>query len=122
MSSMTGLAETEELEQVKLFENQLLQRELTLGEALGNITATTELKNLSATININIQTKSEITEKIAQAINTQVLGEKEHNKLISILDLNIKKGNTSLLKELIFLEKMVDKFQKFVNNFRLHSI
>ena len=27
MSSMTGLAETEELEQVKLFENQLLQRE-----------------------------------------------------------------------------------------------
>ena len=120
---MTGLAETEELEQVKLFENQLLQRELTLGEALGNLTArgsvlTTELKNLSAVININIPMESEINEKIGQVINNQVLGEKEVNKLISILDLNIKKGNriTSLLTELIFLEKMVDKFQKYVNN------
>ena len=74
---MTGLAETEELEQVKLFENQLLQRELTLGEALRNLTArgsvlTTELKNLSAAININNQTESEINEKIAQVINNQV--------------------------------------------------
>ena len=120
---MTGLAETEELEQVKQFENQLLKRELTQGEALGNLTAhgsvlTSELKNISAAININIQTESEINKKIAQVINTQVLGEKEVNKLISILDLNIKKGNrmTSLLTELIFLEKMVSKFQKYVNN------
>ena len=69
-------------------------------------------------ISINIQTESEINEKIAQVINTQVLWEKEVNKLISILDLNIKKGNrmTSLLTELIFLEKMVSKFQKYVNN------
>ena len=123
LSSMTGLAEQQEINEVKQFENQLLQREKTLGETLGVLTArgnvvTKELQDISKSITENLQTESDIYNKITEVINNQILGDKEVNKLIGILDQNIKKANriTSILSELLLLEKTVDKFQKYVNN------
>ena len=85
LSSMTGLAEQQEINEVKQFENQLLQREKTLGETLGVLTArgnviTKELQDISKSMTENLQTESDIYNKITEVINNQILGDKEVNK------------------------------------------
>ena len=54
---------------------------------------TKELQDISKSITENLQTESDIYNKITEVINNQILGDKEVNKLIGILDQKIKKAN-----------------------------
>ena len=62
LSSMTGLAEENELEDMRRFENELLERENSLGSTFGNLTIQDE--ELTKRI-------QEISEKIAKSLTDE---------------------------------------------------
>ena len=123
LSSMTGLAEEDDMIQTKQFENTLLEREKSLEQALGKLNSrdsdlTTQLKKMSTELQNSLKTESSINDKIADILSQQITGEQEVNKLIQILDKSIKKCNkvTAILAELQFLEQTIEKFKKWINN------
>ena len=123
LSSMTGLAEEDDMIQTKQFENTLLEREKSLEQALGKLNSrdsdlTKQLKKMSTELQNSLKTESSINDKIADILSQQITGEQEVNKLIQILDKSIKKCNkvTAILAELQFLEQTIEKFKKWINN------
>ena len=123
LSSMTGLAEQNELEQMKRFENELLERENTLGNTFGNLTIqdqelTKRIQNISEKMTKSLADEQQINEQITKIISSQISGEQNVNKILGILDKNIKKTNqlTQIMMELIFLEKTVEKYKLWITN------
>ena len=97
LSSMTGLAEQNELEQMKRFENELLERENTLGNTFGNLTIqdqelTKRIQNISEKMTKSLADEQQINEQITKIISSQISGEQNVNKILGILDKNIKKN------------------------------
>jgi len=123
LSSMTGLAEQNELEDMKRFENELLERENTLGSTFGNLTIqdqelTQSIQNISEKMAKSLHEEQQINEQITKIISSQISGEQNVNKILGILDKNIKKTNklTQILMELLFLEKTVEKYKMWITN------
>ena len=123
LSGMTGLATNSEVEEVRIFENNLLEREKTLSESLGQLRSrdsslTLQLQNMSKELSDSFKTESAINTQITSIMTSQLSGEQNVNKLILILDKNIKKSNkiTAILAELLFLENTLSKFKKWINN------
>ena len=98
LSGMTGLATNSEVEEVRIFENNLLEREKTLSESLGQLRSrdsslTLQLQNMSKELSDSFKTESAINTQITSIMTSQLSGEQNVNKLILILDKNIKKSN-----------------------------
>ena len=98
LSSMTGLAEEKELEDMKRFENELLERENSLGSTFGNLTIqdqelTKRIQNISEKMAKSLTNEQTINEQITKFISSQISGEQNVNKINGILDKNIKKTN-----------------------------
>ena len=123
LSSMTGLAEQNKLEEMKRFENELLERENTLGNTFGNLTIqdqelTKRIQNISEKMAKSLADKQQINEQITKIISSQISGEQNVNKILGILNKNIKITNqlTQILMELLFLEKTVEKYKLWITN------
>ena len=94
---MTGLAEEKELEDMRRFENELLERENSLGNTFGNLTIqdqelTNRIQNISKKMAKSLSDEQYINEQITKIISSQVSGEQNVNKILGILDKNIKKN------------------------------
>jgi len=123
LSSMTGLAEENELEDMRRFENELLERENSLGSTFGNLTIqdeelTKRIQEISEKIAKSLTDEQSINEQITRIISSQVSGEENVNKILSILDKNIKRSNklTQVIMELLLLEKTIDKYKLWITN------
>ena len=123
LSSISGLAEQDDIDIIKGFENGLLDREKSLEEALGKLSSrdanlTSDLKQMSMNLKNSLKTESIINDKITEILSKQVTGEQEVNRIIAILDKGIKKSNkmTAILSELQLLENTMNKFKKWLNN------
>ena len=95
---MSGLAEQDDIDIIKGFENGLLDREKSLEEALGKLSSrdanlTSDLKQMSMNLKNSLKTESIINDKITEILSKQVTGEQEVNRIIAILDKGIKKSN-----------------------------
>ena len=123
LSSMTGLAEENELEDIRRFENELLERENSLGSTFGNLTLqdaelTKRIQEISEKMAKSLTDEQSINEQITKIISSQVSGEENVNKVLSILDKNIKRSNklTQVIMELLLLEKTIEKYKLWITN------
>jgi len=120
---MTGLAEENELEDIRRFENELLERENSLGSTFGNLTLqdaelTKRIQEISEKMAKSLTDEQSINEQITKIISSQVSGEENVNKVLSILDKNIKRSNklTQVIMELLLLEKTIEKYKLWITN------
>ena len=123
LSAGTGLAEQTELNSLKEFENDLLIREQSLAKSFGNFTVSenilkSDIRNISDILLKSLSDEQVINEKLSELINTQMSGDKQTNKILSILDTGLKKNNklTQIFAELLFLQKSLDKVKKWIDN------
>ena len=123
LSSMTGLAEENELEDMRRIENELLERENSLGNTFGNLTIqdeelTKRIQEISEKIAKSLADEQDINEQITKIISSQISGEENVNKILGILDKNIKRSKklTQIIMELLLLEKTIDKYKLWITN------
>ncbi len=62
--------------------------------------------------------EQDINEQITKIISSQISGEENVNKILGILDKNIKRSNklTQIIMELLLLEKTIDKYKLWITN------
>jgi len=100
-----------------------LERENSLGNTFGNLTIqdeelTKRIQEISEKIAKSLTEEQSINEQITQIISSQISGEENVNKILGILDKNIKRSNklTQLIMELLLLEKTIDKYKLWITN------
>ena len=73
---------------------------------------------ISEKIAKSLTDEQSINEQITGIISSQVSGEENVNKILSILDKNIKRSNklTQVIMELLLLEKTIEKYKLWITN------
>ena len=99
---------------MRRFENELLERENLLGSTFGNLTIqdqelTKPIQDISQKIVKSLTDEQAINEQITKIILSQISGEQNVNKILGILDNNIKRSNklTQIIVEVLLLEKTI---------------